>query len=124
MPDGSSSAAPVIRPGPSSAKNLWIALLCRCIHGFHHLGIQQDDQAFLDHPSDFGENFADLVLVVHYRDHHRLIVGHAEQPFVMNLAVASEAHHAHLRRGAREANWRTRRMMASYNELVPHRSVS
>src|ERR1035437_9808774 len=38
MPEGSSSAAPVIRPGPSSAKNFWIALLWRCIHRFHQLG--------------------------------------------------------------------------------------
>src|ERR1700710_848337 len=105
MPEGSSSAAPVINPGPNCPKNLVSGLSGGFpsdvflnvfsdgfIARFHDLGIQQDDQAFLDHRPDFWKNLADLMFRVHDRDHHRSVVRDAEQTLVVDLPMAAEAH--------------------------------
>ena len=42
-----------------------------------------------------GSIVADLCFRIDHRDHHRPVVGNAEQPFAVHLAVASEAHHSH-----------------------------
>src|SRR4051812_27619265 len=102
MPEGSSSAAPVIRPGPSCSKNL-LSLLVWGIRWIYHLGVKQDDEAFLHHPANFRENLADFSLAVDYRNHYRLVVGNSEETSAMPLAMAAEAHHARVRRSARHA---------------------
>src|SRR6058998_3164419 len=56
------------------------------------LRVQHQDQTFLNHATDLGEDLPQLRFAIHRRDNHRLVVRHAEQPLVMDLLMHSESH--------------------------------